>query len=128
MSVSQPIAATVTNAMPALRWLGHQPPELEEVRWALDQIIKDGHRAGEVIGRIRALIRKVPPAARFIWTINEAILDVHRGPHSPTSLRGKDASLRTRLRRACFRSIRGDRIVKAAASHPQLDHERRPRQ
>ena len=30
--VSQPIAAAVTNAQAALRWLGAQPPDLEEVR------------------------------------------------------------------------------------------------
>jgi C4-dicarboxylate-specific signal transduction histidine kinase len=54
--VSQPIAATVTNADAALRWLGRQPPQLSEVRQAIDQVIKDGHRAGEVIGRMRALI------------------------------------------------------------------------
>src|ERR1700716_1495317 len=46
--VSQPIAATVTNADAALRWLGGHPPDLEEVRHALHIIIKDGHRAGDV--------------------------------------------------------------------------------
>jgi C4-dicarboxylate-specific signal transduction histidine kinase len=73
--VSQPIAATVTNADAALRWLGRQPPQLSEVRQAIDQVIKDGHRAGEVIGRMRALIKKVPPR-RDRLDINEAILDV----------------------------------------------------
>jgi hypothetical protein len=30
--VNQPIAATVTNAQAALRWLDRRPPDLEEVR------------------------------------------------------------------------------------------------
>jgi C4-dicarboxylate-specific signal transduction histidine kinase len=78
--VSQPIAATVTNADAGLRWLGRQPPQLSEVRQAIDQVIKDGHRTGEVIGRMRALIKKVPPR-RDRLDINEAILDVV-GHHS----------------------------------------------
>ncbi len=58
--VNQPIAATVINAEAALRWLGAQPPDLEEVREALGLIVEDGTRAGNVIGGIRALIKKVP--------------------------------------------------------------------
>jgi len=59
--VKQPIAATVTNAQAALRWLGSQPSELEEVRQALTHIVQDGMRAGDVVGRIRDLIKKAPP-------------------------------------------------------------------
>jgi hypothetical protein len=55
----QPIGAVVTNARAALRWLGGQPPDLEEVRQALDDIVKDGNRAGDVIGRISARCRTV---------------------------------------------------------------------
>jgi GAF domain-containing protein len=55
--VSQPIAAAVTSAYAALSWLGRHPPDLEKVRQSLDAIIKDGNRAGGVIGRIRALRR-----------------------------------------------------------------------
>jgi hypothetical protein len=40
--------------------LGFQPPDLEEVREALGCIIRYGRRAGEVIRRIRALIKKAP--------------------------------------------------------------------
>jgi PAS domain S-box-containing protein len=73
--VNQPIAAAITNASTALRWLGAQPPNLEEVRQALDRILDNGNRASEVIGRIRALIKKEPPRMdRF--DINEAILEV----------------------------------------------------
>ena len=59
--VSQPIAAAVLNAQAALRWLGAQPPNLSEVRQILGRIVDDGNRAGDVIGRIRALIKKAPP-------------------------------------------------------------------
>src|SRR5204863_118369 len=52
--VNQPITAVVTNAQAALRWLNMQPPDPEEVRQALDRIVRNGRRAGDVISRIRA--------------------------------------------------------------------------
>ncbi|MBV4484516.1 AAA family ATPase [Pseudomonas sp. SWRI153] len=59
--VNQPIAATVTNANAALRWLRAQPPNVDEVEQGLRHIILDGNRAADVLGRIRALIHKTPP-------------------------------------------------------------------
>ncbi|MCA1366930.1 PAS domain S-box protein [Bradyrhizobium sp. BRP14] len=56
--VNQPLAAVVTNANAALRWLATQPPNLGEARETLERIVRDGHRAGEVIGRVRALLKK----------------------------------------------------------------------
>jgi C4-dicarboxylate-specific signal transduction histidine kinase len=72
--VNQPIAAAVTNADAGLRWLAAQPPDLEEVRDAFDHIIKASNQASEVIGRIRALIKKVP-ARKANLDINETILE-----------------------------------------------------
>jgi PAS domain S-box-containing protein len=73
--VNQPIAATVTNAETALRWLRAQPPEIEEARQALGRIVKDGNRAGEVIARIRGLIQKTPPQKEGV-DLNQAIREV----------------------------------------------------
>jgi C4-dicarboxylate-specific signal transduction histidine kinase len=73
--INQPIAATVTNAQAGLRWLGAQPPNLEEVRQTLGWIVNDGVRAGDVVGRIRDLIKKAPPR-REVMEINEAVLEV----------------------------------------------------
>jgi signal transduction histidine kinase len=72
--VNQPIAAVVTNAHAAVRLLGAQPPDQDEVRQALGDIIKDGNRANDVIGRIRALVQKVPPRHDPL-DINRAIVD-----------------------------------------------------
>jgi PAS domain S-box-containing protein len=104
--VSQPIAATVTNADAALRWLDGQPPDLEEVRHSLDAIIKDGHRAGDVIGGIRALIKKAPPRQDQL-DINEAILEVIEVTKSELLQNG--VSLQTELAKGLPR-IQGDRI------------------
>jgi C4-dicarboxylate-specific signal transduction histidine kinase len=71
----QPISAALTNAHAALRWLSTDPPDLGEVREALDRIVKAGGLAGDVIGRLRALSRKAP-ALKDSLAINEVILDV----------------------------------------------------
>ena len=73
--VNQPIAATVTNAQAALRWLRAQPPDLDEVRASLSRIVEDGKRAGNVISGIRALIDKVPPR-KDRFDLNEAVLEM----------------------------------------------------
>jgi PAS domain S-box-containing protein len=73
--VNQPLTAIVTNAQAAMRWLEHQPPDLEEVREAVGQIAMDATRAGEVVGRIRDLIKKGPPRQDLL-KINVPIQEV----------------------------------------------------
>ena len=73
--VNQPIAATIISAQAALRWLDARPPDPEKVRQALGRIVKDGSRAGEVIARIRGLIKKAPSRQEAL-VINQAILEV----------------------------------------------------
>jgi signal transduction histidine kinase len=73
--VNQPLAGMVTNAGAGLRWLDAQPPNVEEARQALGRIIRDGERASDVIGRIRALIQKAPPRQDAV-EINDAIREV----------------------------------------------------
>jgi PAS domain S-box-containing protein len=74
--INQPIAAVIANASAGLRWLSARPPELEQVRQALGRIVRDGTRAGEVIGRIRALVKKVPPRRELFVDVNQAIREV----------------------------------------------------
>jgi PAS domain S-box-containing protein len=104
--VNQPIAAAVTNAHAALRWLGGHPPDLEEVRQSLDAIIKDGNRAGDVIDRIRDLVKKAPPRHDQL-DINEGILEVIEVTRSELLRNG--VSLQTQLAKG-LPPIRGDRI------------------
>ena len=49
--VNQPITAAVTYALAARRWLSAEPPNFREVDDALSLIVKEGNRAGEVVGR-----------------------------------------------------------------------------
>jgi two-component system sensor kinase FixL len=56
--LNQPLAAILSNAEAAQRFLAQDPPNVEELREILDDIVSEDERAGEVIGRLRALFKK----------------------------------------------------------------------
>ena len=56
--VTQPLAAIVANADSCLIWLAKDQPNLDKARSAAERIVKDGHRAGEVIQSMRAQARR----------------------------------------------------------------------
>src|SRR5215470_12695900 len=59
--ITQPIASARNNALAALNFLDHQPPNLGEIREALGCLVDDTDRAGDLIDRIREHIKKAPP-------------------------------------------------------------------
>ena len=59
--VNQPLGAIVGNADICLSWLAHPEVNLDQVREALEDIAEDGHRASQVISRIRSLVKKHSP-------------------------------------------------------------------
>src|SRR5271166_5994788 len=71
--INQPLAAVVNNASACLRWLTAH--NLEEARRSASLVIAEGHRAGEIISRIRALAKKAPPQKDWL-DINETIGEV----------------------------------------------------
>src|SRR5439155_17405610 len=73
--VNQPLAAVVTNAAACLRWLDREPANLKEARSAVQSIVKDGNRAGEVIQRVRALANKTADQKAPLH-INEVVNEV----------------------------------------------------
>jgi len=73
--INQPLAAVVTNADASLRWLAGDSPNLTEANAAIRRIIRDGKRADEIIGRIRALAKKTPPKKNWL-DLNETIGEV----------------------------------------------------
>jgi PAS domain S-box-containing protein len=73
--VNQPLAAVVTNANACLRWLAGATPNLDEAREAAARIIRDGNRASDVIGRIRALVKRSGTEQTRL-DINEVIQEV----------------------------------------------------
>ncbi len=73
--INQPIGAIATNGDAALRWLARTQPRIDEAEEALECIVRDANRAGQVIGRIRALLSK-NPAPMVELDINEVIREV----------------------------------------------------
>ncbi|HEY1943470.1 MAG TPA: ATP-binding protein [Roseiarcus sp.] len=104
--VNQPIAAVVSNAEAARRWLDMKPPRLQEIQQALDRIVRDGRRAGEVIGGIRALIAKTPPIKDRV-DVNDMILEVIA--LTRTEMRRHGVALRTQLA-PDLPCVQGDRV------------------
>src|SRR5260370_32721271 len=104
--VNQPITAAVTNAQAALRWMSAEPPDFGEVSEALAGIIKEGNRASEVIGRIRALINKAPPRKDAI-SINNTTLEVVALTRTEAANNG--LLVRTQLAEG-LPPVRGDRV------------------
>ena len=55
--INQPLGAIMFNAEASLSWLDGNPPNMQEARAALNRIIRDGTRAGEIIRRVRSLAK-----------------------------------------------------------------------
>jgi PAS domain S-box-containing protein len=104
--VNQPIAATVTNAQAALRWLGAEPPNLGEARQALSRIVRDGDRGAAVVQRIRNLAKKATPRDQRV-DINAAIREVIELTRSEATKNG--VQVQTELASGVA-VIQGDRV------------------
>ncbi len=104
--VNQPITAAVTYALAARRWLSAEPPNFREVDDALSLIVKEGNRAGEVVERVRALIKKVP-ARKDAVAIDDAILEVIA--LTRTEAANNSVSVRTQFAEGLPR-VQGDRV------------------
>jgi len=104
--ITQPIAAARNNARAALRFLDRSPPDLGEVREALECIVADADRAGDIIDRIRDHIKKAPPRkGRF--DLNKAIDEVIALAESAITTNG--VSVQTSLTEG-LAPVQGDRV------------------
>jgi PAS domain S-box-containing protein len=62
--IKQPIAASVTSASACLRWLRHDPPDLERARAAAARIEQEGNRAADIINSLRSFYKTGTSAER----------------------------------------------------------------
>ena len=104
--VNQPLAAIVADANASLNWLAAPRPDLEPVREALEAIAMDGHRAAEVIQRIRQLATKSAPRKDPV-NVNDVVRDVL--PLARAELRHHDVSLVLQLAPE-LPAVLGDRV------------------
>lgn len=73
--VNQPLSGIITNASTCLRMLDADPPNVDGARETARRTIRDGHRAADVIKRLRALFTKqyAPPE---LVDLNQATREV----------------------------------------------------
>nr|WP_269816526.1 PAS domain-containing protein [Caulobacter hibisci] len=76
--VNQPLMAVVTNAGACLRWLDGAQTDIAMARQAAERIVRDGHRAGDIITSLRNLARKSPPRMERVWLdqVIQVVLDL----------------------------------------------------
>jgi PAS domain S-box-containing protein len=74
--IKQPIAASITSANTCLRWLAHDPPNLERARAAAARSEREGNRAADVINRLRSFYKKGAPPKLEIVDIRAIILEM----------------------------------------------------
>jgi len=104
--VNQPLSGVVSNGSACLRWLASDTPNIEEARETARRIVRDGKRAAEIIGRIRALTKRTA-TPREKLDLNEAIREI-------LPLVGDEAKKKSVTIRTCFADdlspVLGDRV------------------
>jgi len=104
--VNQPLSGVVSNGSACLRWLAGDAPNLEEAREAARRIVRDGKRAGDVIARVRALVKRAATPSEKL-DLNEIIREV-------LALVGDEAKKKSVITRTHFADdlsrVSGDRV------------------
>jgi PAS domain S-box-containing protein len=104
--ILHPIATARNNARAAIRFLNMSPPNMPEVREALECIVRDADRGKDIVDRIRDHVKKAPPRNdRF--DLNQAINDVVEMVRTPIDNNG--VSVRTGLA-PDLHDVWGDRV------------------
>jgi signal transduction histidine kinase len=126
--LNQPLAAIVANAQAARRTLGARPAEVRQI---LDDIIEEGKRAGEVIHRLRELLRK-GETERAALDVNRLVEDVVKLVGNDVMLRGVTLreelaaeTLTTRGDRVQLRQVILNLLMNALEALGEVDHDRR---
>jgi signal transduction histidine kinase len=108
--IRQPLTALNANAQTSLRLLAQSPPDLEETRAALTDIVADGHRVVEVVSGIRAIVgkdtRQMTP-----FDINEVVRGV---------LQSVEIDLRAH--RVATATLLGDRLPQVRGNRVLVEH------
>jgi C4-dicarboxylate-specific signal transduction histidine kinase len=130
--VNQPLSGIITNAGTCLRMLDADPPNVEGARETARRTIRDGHRASEVVTRLRALFSKREFTLELL-DLNDAIQEVIA--LSRSDLQRNRVALHSELADG-LPNVNGDRIqlqqvilnLLRNASDAMMDVQDRPRQ
>jgi two-component system, LuxR family, sensor kinase FixL len=104
--LNQPLAAILSNAQAAQRFLARDPPQLDRVTEILTDIVKSDRRAGAVITRLRSMLKKEEARHQPV-DMNEVVQEVLALMRSDFLNRG--VNLHTKLA-AQLPLVSGDRV------------------
>ena len=107
--VNQPLAAIANYAAASLRTIERDPTSVDRIREDLANIGQQAHRAGDVVDRLRRLVRREPPH-RSTVAINDLVREVLR-------LSGADASARG----VTLRSELAEHLPNVQVDHVQIE-------
>jgi signal transduction histidine kinase len=105
--LNQPLAAILSSAQAAMRWLDDEPPETGEARSAVKAAVAQAKRAGEILQRLRSFISPQAGVSEVV-DLNEvargALLLINE------SLQRRNVQISTRLAEGLPR-VRGERVA-----------------
>jgi signal transduction histidine kinase len=104
--INQPLTAILSNAQAALYLLAQKSPDLAEIHDALQEIVHEDNRAGEVIHRLRSLLKKGERKSEYV-NINDLVRSTISLLNS--ELIGRDINVRLDLQNSEFLA-RGDSV------------------
>jgi C4-dicarboxylate-specific signal transduction histidine kinase len=104
--VNKPLTAILANGQACLRFLRRDPPDLDDVRGAVEWIVRDAKRAAGVIEGVRGLLRKTD-VQKVPLDLNEVIDEVRALLHR--ELTSHEVSFRLALA-PCLPAIVGNRL------------------
>jgi len=104
--VNQPLTAAHNNARAAMRFLSVDPPDMAEVKEALECVVNETYRAGDIVGRIRDQVKNAPPR-REDFDLNDAIEEVLALVRGELSKSGVSVQMQLGRRLAL---VHGDRV------------------
>jgi two-component system sensor kinase FixL len=91
--INQPLTAITSYARACEHYLDGPRPDMDEVRAALREIASEGHRAGEVIRRLRQMVRSGLPEPRISIDVNNLIEELRTALTSDARVHGAELRL-----------------------------------
>ena len=89
--LNQPLASILSNAQAGQRIAAREPPDLDELRAILDDIVSEDRRAGEIIRRLRNMLRREQVAPQPVC-VGDSVEELLRITRSDLIARGVSVS------------------------------------
>jgi C4-dicarboxylate-specific signal transduction histidine kinase len=85
--LNQPLTSILSNARAGQHFISQDPPDIVELRAILADIVSEDRRAGEIIQRLRTMLRRGEVALQPV-NVNESLEELLRLTRSNLDARG----------------------------------------